>query len=261
MIALGIEYDGSRYVGWQRQKNGLGVQQVVEEALSSIADGPVRVSCAGRTDRGVHALEQVVSFSPTHERSPTAWVRGTNSLLPADVRVRWMRTVGESFNARFSALQRHYRYLIYNSPVASALFNTRVTHQPRRLSEKMMADAGKSLLGTHDFTSYRATACQAHSPVRTISKLAVFRSDDLISVDVSADGFLHHMVRNIVGVLMAIGVGDQPVTWAAEVLAAKNRALGGVTALPNGLYLVGVDYPAWKAQPVSLLPINGALGR
>lgn len=182
-------------------------------------------------------------------------------MLPADVRVRWVREVEAGFNARFSALQRHYRYLIYNSPVASALFNTKLTHQPRPLSDDLMAEAGKALLGTHDFTSYRASACQAHSPVRTISNLRVFRRDDLVGVEVSADGFLHHMVRNIVGVLMAIGVGDRSVTWAAEVLAEKNRALGGVTAPPNGLYLVGVDYPGWQAQSVSALPFDGVLGR
>ncbi len=250
MVVLGLEYHGTEYAGWQKQKNALAIQVVVESALSIVADRPIATVCAGRTDSGVHALGQVVSFACEHARSARAWIRGGNSNLPADVRVVWMRQADEQFSARFSALQRHYRYLIYNRQVAPAILTHRVVHQPRALDVPAMRRAADALVGTHDYTSYRATACQASSPVRTVSRLEVTRSGDLVVIDISANAFLHHMVRNIAGVLMMIGTGEQPEAWAAEVLAARDRRRGGMTAPPHGLYLVGVDYPSWGVDEV-----------
>ena len=248
MVVLGIEYDGTEYVGWQKQVNGLSVQELVERAIAVVAAEPVSTICAGRTDSGVHALGQVVSFTCSQERDPKAWIRGCNSNLPRDVRVVWARQVDASFSARFSATQRHYRYLIYNRPAGSAVFARQLLHQPRALDVGRMQSAANSLLGTHDFSSYRAVACQAASPVRTINRLVVSRQGHLVEVNVSADAFLHHMVRNLVGVLMAIGIGQRPVEWASEVLAFKDRRQGGVTAPPHGLYLVSVDYPGWSTE-------------
>lgn len=258
MIVLGVEYDGTGYAGWQKQTNALAVQVVVERAISIVADLPIATVCAGRTDSGVHALGQVVSFSYQQERSEKAWVRGCNSNLPLDVRVLWARVTEDDFSARFSAQQRHYRYLIYNRPVASGILARRVVHQPRPLDVESMQAAADALVGTHDFTSYRATACQAASPVRTVSRLKIGRSGDLVFIDISANAFLHHMVRNIAGVLMAIGIGDKPMDWSASVLAARDRRQGGMTAPPHGLYLMGVDYPGWGSAHDGLLktPFN-----
>ena len=247
MVVLGIEYDGTDYVGWQKQTNGLSVQQLVEQAIAVVAAEPVSTTCAGRTDSGVHALGQVVSFTCTHERHPNAWIRGCNSNLPRAVRVVWARFVENSFSARFSAIRRHYRYLIYNRPAGSAVFARQLVHQPRTLDVEKMQAAANLLIGTHDFSSYRAVACQAASPVRTILRLSITRQDHIVELNVSADAFLHHMVRNLAGVLMAIGIGERPVEWADEVLAARDRRRGGVTAPPHGLYLTGVDYPDWLA--------------
>ncbi|MEL0081487.1 MAG: tRNA pseudouridine(38-40) synthase TruA [Gammaproteobacteria bacterium] len=250
-LAIGLEYDGTRYAGWQQQKNALAVQVVVEKAISAVAAVPTTTVCAGRTDSGVHALGQVVSFSCENERSSKAWIRGCNSNLPADVRLLWVRQTAADFSARFSATQRHYRYLIYNRPVASAISALRMVHQPRKLDVEKMQQAADVLVGTHDFSSYRATSCQAVSPVRTVSRLQVVRFDEVVAIDVSANAFLYHMVRNIAGVLMAIGLGDKPVDWSASVLAAQDRRCAGMTAPPHGLYLVGVDYPDWDAESVS----------
>jgi len=248
MVVLGLEYDGTGYAGWQKQKNALAVQVVVEHALSVVADRSIATVCAGRTDSGVHALGQVVSFDCELNRTDKAWIRGCNSNLPDDVRVVWARHADNGFSARFSAVQRHYRYLIYNRAVASAILAQSAVHQLRSLDIGLMQDAADALVGTHDYTSYRATACQASSPVRTITRLQVTRSGDFVVIDISANAFLHHMVRNIAGVLMAIGVGEKPVTWSASVLAAQDRRRGGMTAAPHGLYLVGVDYPDWSAD-------------
>jgi len=258
-VVLGLEYDGTAYAGWQKQKNALAVQVVVEKAIAVVANQPVATVCAGRTDSGVHALGQVVSFDYERNRSSKAWIRGCNSNLPADVRVLWVRHAEEDFSARFSAVQRHYRYLIYNRPVASSILARRVVHQPRIMDVEAMQLAAAALVGTHDFSSYRATACQASSPVRTISRLQVSRTGDFVIIEVSANAFLHHMVRNIAGVLMAIGIGDKPAHWSATVLSARDRRQGGMTAPPHGLYFVGVDYPGWSTDFGAMLkvPVNG----
>jgi len=257
-VALGIEYDGSDFCGWQRQAAGRTVQGCVEQALSTVADHPVNVVCAGRTDTGVHATGQVVHFDTGAVRSPRSWVRGGNANLAADVRVQWATAVDAAFHARFAARQRHYRYIILNRPSGSAVLRNRVCLEHIRLDESRMAVAAGYLEGEHDFTSFRAAACQAHSPVRTIHQLQVHRSGDFIYIDVRANAFLHHMVRCIAGVLIAVGRGEQPPGWVGEVLAAADRTLSGFNATPAGLYLVGVRYPqAFEVPVAGWLPVFG----
>lgn len=257
-VALGIEYDGAGFRGWQTQQEEVRtVQSCLERALSRVADHPVRVICAGRTDAGVHAIGQVVHFDTQAQRAPRSWILGTNSNLPVDIGVAWAQPVPETFHARFSALTRRYRYLILNRPFRPALYHRRATWYHRPLDEARMYQAGQYLLGTHDFTSFRALQCQARHPVRTIYALEVVRRGDFIDIEVEANAFLHHMVRNIAGLLMAIGTGDRPVAWAREVLEFRNRALGGVTASPEGLYLTEVRYPEsfQLPRPGSLLTL------
>lgn len=248
-IALGIEYDGSRYHGWQLQDGVTTVQACVEAALSRVADEPVRVVCAGRTDTGVHAAAQVVHFDTGAERTERSWVFGANANLPKDVSVLWARPVPEAFHARFKAERRRYRYVIFNRSVRPTFLQHRVVWEYRPLDAQRMAEAAVHLVGEHDFSSYRALACQAHSPVRTLHRLDVSREGELVFLDLEANGFLHHMVRNIAGVLMSIGAGEQPTAWSREVLEHRDRSLGGVTAPPFGLYLTGVDYPAEYGLP------------
>lgn len=242
-ISLGVEYDGSGFSGWEVQPAGRTVQAALERALSIVADHRVKTVCAGRTDAGVHALGQVVHFDPEGERSPRAWVFGANANLPHSVSVVWAQAVETDFHARFSARSRHYRYLILNRPVRPALLSRRVTWECRPLSEERMRAAAGYLIGEHDFTSYRSVACQAKNPVRNLHRLEVARAGDLIRVDVVANAFLHHMVRNIAGVLLAVGMGKREPAWAREVLQARDRTQGGMTARPDGLYLMGADYP------------------
>lgn len=242
-IALGIEYNGSAYNGWQGQKHGLGVQEMLEKALSYVADVQIKVVCAGRTDTGVHAAGQVVHFETAVERDERAWILGTNTRLPRDICVNWAMPVDETFHARFSALKRYYRYVICNRPVRPAILDKLVSWDYRSLDEQRMQQAAAYLRGEHDFSSYRAMQCQAKSPIRTVHQLEVTRSGNFIFIDIEANAFLHHMVRNIAGVLMAIGAGEKPVAWAAEVLAYRDRSLGGVTAPPHGLYFMKVSYP------------------
>lgn len=255
-IALGIEYVGTDYFGWQRQPEGRTVQGCVEQALSRVADHPVAVVCAGRTDTGVHASGQVVHFDSASRRRAQNWVRGSNAGLPGDIRVQWAVEVPESFHARFSATQRHYRYIILNRQTSSALLGGLTCREYQRLDTTSMASAARLLVGRHDFSSFRAAACQAHSPVRTIHELGVHRQGDFVYLDVRANAFLHHMVRCIAGVLIAVGRGEQPPGWVGELLAARDRTLSGFNATPAGLYLAGVRYapgfslpaPAWLPQ-------------
>ncbi len=244
-IAMGIEYDGSQFCGWQAQKVDLPtVQEALEAALSRVANESVKVICAGRTDTGVHGVGQVVHFDTDAERSEYSWIRGSNANLSKAVSVQWARGVNEDFHARFCAQQRRYRYVILNRISRPSFTRGRVTWEHRPLDASRMQQAAEHLLGEHDFSSYRAVACQAHSPVRIVSQLAVQRKDDLVIIDIEANAFLHHMVRNIAGVLMTIGAGDQAVDWSREVLVARDRTQGGITAPPHGLYFMSVDYPS-----------------
>lgn len=242
-VAMGVEYDGSSFHGWQLQDNVDTVQMRIEQAISRVADHPVRVHCAGRTDAGVHGLGQVIHFDTAAQRPMRSWILGTNVNLPAQINVTWAQQVAESFHARFSARNRRYRYLILNRMTRSAIWRDRTVWVHRPLDTQRMQQASRHLIGTHDYSSYRALGCQAKSPVRTITKLWIERDNDRITIDMAADGFLHHMVRNIAGVLIAIGGGDRPVDWSREVLEYRDRTLGGVTAPPQGLYLVDVGYP------------------
>lgn len=248
-IAVGIEYDGAAFHGWQIQRGVRSVQEAVETALGRVADQRVRLHCAGRTDAGVHALGQVAHFDTTAEREPRGWVLGANAHLPDEVALLWAKPVRSDFHARFSAYSRCYRYVILNRATRPGLFARRVTWVHRTLDADRMNEAGQALVGTHDFSSFRALGCQAKGPVRTISRLQVVRSGDVVELQVAANAFLHHMVRNICGVLLAIGRGDQPVAWAREVLERRDRTQGGVTAPPHGLYFAGVRYPEAYGLP------------
>jgi len=227
------------------------VQQTLESALSKIAAEPIRVVCAGRTDTGVHAASQVIHFDTTQPRNERAWLLGTNTHLPEQVRVRWARFMPTTFHARFSASGRRYRYLIDNRAIRPAIMSRQLTWQCLPLDESLMQQAAESLLGEHDFSAYRATQCQAKSPVRTVHHLQVVRQGELVVIDIHANAFLHHMVRNIAGVLMAIGCGKQAPDWAWQVLQSRDRSVGGVTAPPHGLYLIAIDYPERFAIPVA----------
>lgn len=261
-IALGIEYDGSRYHGWQRQSNAASVQAAVEAAVSKVAAQPVDVICAGRTDTGVHATAQVVHFDTGAHRENHSWVLGCNSNLPKDIAVMWARPVSDDFHARFKAVERAYRYVVYNGYARPALNYHRVAWWIKPLDVERMQAAAALLHGTHDFSSFRAAECQAKSPVRTVRELSVTGDGEVFYFDVRADGFLHHMVRNIAGVLLAVGTGDRPVEWAGEVLAARNRAQGGVTAPPYGLYLTDVCYPEpFRIPRRGYRPVFASAGR
>lgn len=243
-IALGVEYKGARYRGWQRQEDGVpSVQAALEKALSKVADEPVSLMCAGRTDAAVHASGQVVHFDTAVERPLKAWIMGSNANLPGDISVTWAKVMPAHFHARFSAMARRYRYVIYNDQIRPAHQAEEVTWNHRPLDVSRMREAARALVGTHDFTSFRAVQCQAKSPVKTVHHLEVIEHGRFIVLDIRANAFLHHMVRNFAGVLMTIGAGERPVEWAAEVLAARDRRAGGVTAHPYGLYLVRVEYP------------------
>jgi tRNA pseudouridine38-40 synthase len=240
---MGVEYDGTSFCGWQIQHGVETVQQRLEQAITRVADHPVSVQCAGRTDAGVHGLGQVVHFDTEAVRPARGWLLGSNVNLPDEINVNWVKRVPDDFHARFSAVRRSYRYLILNRATRSAIWRNRAVWIHRPLNEARMHTAAQQLVGSHDFSSYRALGCQAKSPVRTIYRLQVTRDEDRVIIEVSANAFLHHMVRNIAGVLLAIGKGERPVRWAGEVLAHRDRTLGGVTAPPQGLYLTHVGYP------------------
>jgi len=254
-FALCIEYAGKNYKGWQSQKfdNLPTVQEHVEVALSKIANHPVKVVCAGRTDTGVNGTYQIIHFDSHAQRDMRAWVLGANSQLPEDIAVQWAVPVDDSFHARFSAMSRRYRYIIYSNPVMPAILAKGVTWTHKPLNVDDMQQAAQYLRGEHDFSSYRAVACQAKTAVRTISAINVYTHGELIVVDVQANAFLHHMIRNIAGVLISIGAGEAEPVWALDVLEAKDRRKGGVTAPPHGLYFVDVKYPDEYHLPASKL--------
>ncbi len=261
-IVLGIEYDGSRFHGWQWQRGARTVQAELEKALTRIANQPVTVVCAGRTDTGVHALEQVVHFDCPVERDNHAWVMGGNSQLPEDIRILWAQPAVDDFHARYSAIARFYRYIILNRKVKSALMPHQATWCYEPLDEQKMHLAAQSLIGEHDFSSFRASSCQSKSPSRLMYFIDVYRQQNQVVIDLSANAFVHHMVRNIAGVLMAVGRGSRPASWVEELLEIKDRKQGGMTAPPDGLYLGGVYYPEqYRIKPHPLfarLPKNAS---
>jgi pseudouridylate synthase I len=243
-IALGVEYAGAEFNGFQRQVSTSNtVQGKLEFGLSRIANEPITLVCAGRTDAGVHATGQIVHFDTYAERPDRAWIEGVNTKMPAEVRVHWVKEVGPSFHARFSATSRVYRYVIHATRVRSALLRHQVSWVTAPLELALMAEAGASLVGRHDFSAYRAAQCQSKSPVREIESLRFFTQGPLIVMEIKANAFLHHMVRNIAGVMIEIGKGVKPVSWAAELLAGRDRSKAAMTASPFGLYLVDVTYP------------------
>ena len=257
-IACAVEYDGSGFCGWQRQDHARSVQGDVEAALSKVADHEVRVVCAGRTDSGVHASWQIIHFDTRAERSERSWVLGTNANLPDDAGLLWAREADDDFHARFSAQARSYRYVILNREVASPLLHRRATWIHQTLDVSRMQEGAHYLLGKHDFSSFRALACQANSPVRTIYRLDIKRSGAYLYLDVEANAFLHHMVRNIAGALLAVGRGVQNSHWVQDILDKRDRTQGGVTAPASGLYLVGVRYPdKFGIEPLGAVPEFG----
>lgn len=237
-----IEYCGVRYAGWQRQKHAPSVQEAVERAIGRVADHRITVTAAGRTDSGVHGCGQIIHFDTPNRREAVSWLRGVNTWLPDDISLLWTRPVGADFHARFGARERRYRYVMLNREVSPSYLHGRVTWFRWPLDIDAMRQATANLLGRHDFSAFRAAGCQSKNPVKELRRLDIGQQGQWIWFDVAADGFLHHMVRNLVGVLVAIGQGDAPVGWAAEVLESRDRRRGGVTFPPDGLYFAAVDY-------------------
>jgi tRNA pseudouridine38-40 synthase len=257
-IALGVQYDGSAYHGWQRQKDPdlLTLQASIEQALSQVANQPIEVTSAGRTDAGVHAVEQVLHFDTTAERNEMSWVKGTNCNLPHEISVLWSKVIDDHFHARFSATARRYHYIIYNHQIRPTYARHYVTWQYRPLDADLMHQAAEYLLGEHDFSSFRSIACQSKTPTRCIHEISVRREHDYLLLDIKANAFLHHMVRNIAGALMEVGYAKHDPTWIKELLESRDRTLGGITAPSNGLYLVKIDYPKAYQLPSHILHDN-----
>lgn len=251
-FALGVEYNGSMFSGYQMQSHGTRtVQGELEKAVSIVANEPIRLTCAGRTDTGVHATGQVVHFDTAVQRELKAWMLGSNTNLPSDIAVHWVRQVSDDFSARFSAISRSYRYILFNRRIRSAVFQRNVAWSYEKFDENAMNTAAQYLLGEHDFSAFRSSRCQASHAVRVMQDISVMRQDDYLILDIKANAFLHHMVRNIMGTLMVIGRGEQPIEWMREVLEGKDRKCAGMTASPAGLYLVNVEYPKECGLPDS----------
>jgi tRNA pseudouridine38-40 synthase len=248
-IAFGIEYDGTDFLGWQRLSHGATVQHAIEQALSFVADHPCEVQCAGRTDAGVHALCQVAHVDTTAERSERGWVLGANSRLPRTVGLRWAKPVSDDFHARYSALGRRYRYTIVNRPMRPVLDARFVAWERGPLDAARMHEAAQALVGEHDFSAFRTVHCQANRPVRRVERIAVTRDGERVVIEVQANAFLHHMVRNIVGSLLPIGRGEADTAWLATLLAGRDRSVAGPTAVAHGLVFVAPVYPAHFGLP------------
>lgn len=252
--AARIEYLGTAYSGWQRLNHIISVQQKLEEALSIIADHPVQVMAAGRTDAGVHGLGQVVHFDTSASRNSLSWTLGANVHLPADISLRWAQVVPDDFHARHRALSRRYRYVFHNSRTRSAVLAGRATFWHYALDAELMQQAAQLLLGERDFSALRDAECQSPTPMRNVMEIAVWRSGEFVVIDIRANAFLHHMVRNIAGTLALVGQGKQPVQWISQVLASRDRRQAGMTAAPDGLYFVGPEYPAHFGLPAPPQP-------
>jgi len=260
-IVLGVQYDGANWHGWQTQPDGQTVQDQLEAALKSFAQQEINTVCAGRTDTGVHALEQVVHFDTLLDRDMNSWVRGVNTFLPPSIAVRWAKEVptscGTDFHARFSATARQYQYVLYNHPVRSPMLATRAGWVFRPLVLDRMQEAAAHLIGQHDFSAFRAAQCQANSPVKTLHAITIEQRGDLFLFTLQANAFLHHMVRNIMGSLIVVGIGNQPPDWIKTVLEGHDRAAAAPTFMPDGLYLAKIDYdPKWDLPQA---PIVNAL--
>jgi tRNA pseudouridine38-40 synthase len=255
-IALGLEYDGSAFCGWQTQPKACGVQDYLEDALQRFADSPIEVTAAGRTDTGVHATAQVVHFDTEVERDENSWVRGPNACVTEDLRVLWSHRVSGDFHARYSALSRTYKYLLLNEPVAPAVLRGRVGWFHRPLDLARMQQAIPTILGEHDFSAFRDSQCQSRSPIRTMMEAGVERRENLVVFTFRANAFLHHMIRNLVGSLVYIGAGREDPDWIAKLIAARDRKLAAPTFSAAGLYLAGVEYdpkfglPEFRKQPL-----------
>lgn len=247
--AAGVEYLGGAYSGWQALTSNVSVQGTIEAAISRVADHKVAITAAGRTDAGVHALQQVIHFETAARRSDYAWLLGSNSNLPPDISLRWIQPVRGDFHARHSATARSYRYVIHNHRARSALLLGRTGWWPQMLDADAMHRAGQCLLGEQDFSAFRDSQCQSRTPMRFMKRLRVFRHGDFVVLDICANAFLHHMVRNILGTLVEVGAGKQNEGWVAEVLAGRDRRLGGMNAPPEGLYFIGPEYPAQFGLP------------
>ena len=249
--ALVFSYNGHAYHGWQNQGSAIAsVQRELTAAVSVVADEPVILYAAGRTDTGVHATKQVVHFDAVKDRPDKAWVKGVNAHLPDDISVHWASQVSDDFDARRTAVSRRYLYLIHNVKVRSALMPEYLTMEHRQLDESRMHLAAQALLGERDFSSFRAANCQSVSPMRNVTSVSVARSNELVLIDISANAFLHHMVRNIAGALMDVGADSKPVSYIDELMQARDRTLASVTAPPNGLFLIDVVYPPETGLPV-----------
>jgi tRNA pseudouridine38-40 synthase len=248
-VAVGIEYDGSAFAGWQTQRSLRTVQEVLEQALGAVAAEPVSLVCAGRTDAGVHARGQVAHFETHAERQARSWILGANTEAPQDVAVSWALPVPAHFHARYCATARVYRYVVLNRTARSALSAQRAAWVTRALDEERMAAAAAHLIGEHDFSAFRSAECQAKSPVRRLTRLAVERRGDWIVIEAVGNAFLHHMVRNIAGLLIAVGKGEEPPDWARTVLEGRDRTRSAATAPAAGLYLWEVRYPAAFGLP------------
>ncbi len=258
-IALGLEYDGRAFCGWQVQPDVATVQAALENALSRMAGHSVRVHAAGRTDTGVHGAMQVAHFDTSACRPITAWVRGVNSFLPTGIAVLWAREVSDAFHSRFSARARHYRYLLINHPVRPALWAGRIGWVHQALDLAAMRETAGLLLGEHDFSSFRAAECQAKTPVKTLKKLTIHQEGNLLICDFSADAFLHHMVRNLMGALLHVAKGNENPEWITGLLARRDRSAAPPTFMPDGLYLAGVSYPPEYDIPSEPLPRHGLI--
>jgi tRNA pseudouridine38-40 synthase len=254
--ALGLEYCGGSFTGWQSQPDGRGVQDALERALAKIADARIGTIAAGRTDTGVHASMQVVHFDVEADRPDTAWVRGVNSNLPDDVAVLWARPVAPEFHARFDARARYYTYVLSARPVRPALSAGRIGWYHRSLDVTAMQEGAAALVGTHDFSAFRAAECQAKSPVRTLSNVSIAAAGDVLRFDFRANAYLHHMIRNIVGALVHVGAGKHPPSWLGELLAGRDRTRAAPTFSADGLYFTGVEYGAKWALPPTRRPVE-----
>ncbi|MFZ1343558.1 tRNA pseudouridine(38-40) synthase TruA [Thiothrix eikelboomii] len=249
-LAACVEYDGTAFCGWQRLSHASTVQASVERALSEVANEPIEAVCAGRTDSGVHASGQIIHFETKAERPLRGWLFGSNVKLPDGIALRWVQPVAEHFHARFSALSRRYRYVILNRWAKPAILKNKVAWYHHALDAPAMHQAAQVLVGEHDFSSFRASGCQATHARRYLQSIAVSRLGDFIYIDVVANAFLHHMVRNIVGSLLEVGSGEQKPEWIAQLLVERDRRLAGMTAAAAGLYFVYVEYPAEFGLPV-----------